>query len=471
MTDVPTASAATQPFTRSMRTTGVLFLTLSAVTPASSVFVIIPGIIQQAGSGAFLAMSVAALVALAMAFVYAELASAWPLAGGEYAMMGRALNPLIGFAFMGMYLIGATLPQAILALGASTYLADIWPGAPSVPIAVGIMILATGSGILNIRLNAWVTGLFLAVEVLALIVLAWLGFTHAHRGLAELITHPVMLNGGALTPTPIGTIGLATAVGIFSYNGFGSAVYFGEEMHEAPRLMARTILLALGLTVLFEFLPLAAVLIGAPNLTSLLASQGPFSDFVRDVGGRGVGIAVGLGVALSIVNAVIATMLLNARLFFSSGRDQFWHERLNGALTRVHPRLDSPWVATVLAGAAGVAACFVPFNLLLVLTGASIVVMYALLCLAVLVGRATGRTAHAAYRMPFYPVAPVLAPIALVYVLYANWIDLAVGRPSLIATAIMLAAAALYYGAMRRRRGPSWVMIDPLEAAPGERKT
>ncbi len=448
-----------------MRLTGALLLTLSAITPASSVFVIIPGIIQQAGTGAFIAMAAAAVVALAMAFVYAELASAFPLAGGEYAMLGRTLGPLVGFVFMGMNMVGSTLPPAILALGASTYLTAIWPQAQSVPIAVGIMAMATAFGILNIRLNALVTGTFLAVEVVALIVLAALGFSHVHRGLMELIAHPVVLSAGALKAAPIGMIGLATAVGVFSYNGFGSAVYFSEEMHDAPRRVARTILWALALTVAFEFVPMTAVLLGAADLKALLASANPFSDFVLASGGRAIGVAVGLGVALSIVNAVIAIVLINARFLFSSGRDRVWHGAVNGALVRVHGRFDSPWVATLLAGATGIGACFIPFNFLLVLTGTSVVVMYALLCVAAMVGRASGRTAHAAYRMPLFPLAPMVGLLALLYILYANWIDLTVGRPSLIATFVMLVAATIYYTLMRRRRGPDWVMCGPVEEA------
>ena len=445
-----------------MRVTGVLLLTLSGVTPASSVFVIIPGIIQQAGTGAFISMAAAAVVALAMAFVYAELASAFPLAGGEYAILGRAIGPFVGFVFMGMNTILSTFVPAVLALGASAYLTAIWPTAQSVPTAVAIVAAATLFGILNIRLNAWVTGLFLLIEVLALVVLASLGFAHAHRSIIELVQHPVVLAAGVLKPAPIGMIGLATAVGVFAYNGFGSAVYFSEEMQEAPRRVARTILLALGLTLAFEFVPMTAVLVGAPDLKQLLASQSPFSDFVRTSGGPWLSVAVGLGVALSIVNAVIAIVLINARFLFSSGRDRVWHGAVNEALVQVHQRFDSPWVATLLAGATGIAVCFVPFNLLLVLTGTGVVVMYALLCLGAIVGRISGRTAHAAFRMPLFPLAPIVGLLALIYILYANWIDLDVGRPSLVATACTLALAAIYYVLMRRRRGPGWVMNGPV---------
>lgn len=46
----------------------VVAITVSAVTPASSVFVIAPFAIQQAGSGVFLAFVMAALLALMFAF-------------------------------------------------------------------------------------------------------------------------------------------------------------------------------------------------------------------------------------------------------------------------------------------------------------------------------------------------------------------------------------------------------------------
>lgn len=181
MTNAIETGSAPRPFVRSMKLLGVLMLTLSAITPASSVFVIVPGIIQQAGSGALISLAAAAVVALAMAFVYAEVGSAWPLAGGEYALVGRTLGPFAGFVLMGAFTVASNLAPAVLALGASTYLAAVWPGAPAIPIGVAIIAMATLFGILNVRLNAWVTGLFLAVEVLALAALAWLGFGYGVR--------------------------------------------------------------------------------------------------------------------------------------------------------------------------------------------------------------------------------------------------------------------------------------------------
>ncbi len=457
---VAVETVAPARFRRSMKIPGVLFLTLSSVTPASSVYVIVPGIIQQAGTGAFIAMIAAAIIGVAMAFIYAELASAFPLAGGEYAMFGRTLGPLVTFAFLGMNTIGSTLAPAVLSLGASAYIGAVIPGAAPVPTALAIVAFATLCGILNIRTNAWVTGIFLVIEVVALMVLAALGFAHVSRSPLEFLTHPVLAHGMSLAPASLGVIGLSTAVAVFAYNGFGAAVYFSEEMHDAPRRVAHTILWALALTVAFELIPVAAVLLGAPDLKTLLGSANPFGDFVRQRGGSALDIFISLGIALAIANAVIAIILLNARFFYSTGRDRVWTPAIDRALTQIHPTLGSPWVATLTAGATGAATCFIPFQLLLVLNGTGVVVMYLLLCLAAIAGRRHGTSKHGPYRMPLYPLAPLLGAAALVYILVTNWMDPDVGRPSLIATAAMMTLSVAYYFGVLRRRG-LWVLQGP----------
>jgi amino acid transporter len=443
-----------------MRVVGTLLLTLSSVTPASSVFVIVPGVIQQAGTGALLSMLAAALLSFPIALVYSELASAFPIAGGEYSMLGRTLGPAWGFAMLGLILIGNMLTPAVLALGAGVYIGAVFPGLNATAVAIVIIVASTIFGILHIRTNAWVTGIFLLLEILALLVLAGLGFFHTERSLTELTFHPVTLIGSSLHATPLALIGLASSVSVFAYFGFSSAVYFTEEMHEAPKLIGRTILWATVVTVITELIPVAAVLMGAPDLKSLIASESPFSDFVRQLGGDLLNKAISLSVAIAIINAVLATLLQNARFLFSTGRDTAWHASINDALTRTHSRFHSPWFATLAAGASSIVMCFLGMNMLLVLTGTGIVLTYAGVCAATLAGRRNGSTAHAAFRMKFYPAMPVIGLIALGYILYANWLDVEVGRPSLIANAVAIVLALAYYIFVLRARG-AWILRDP----------
>jgi len=445
---------------RSMRVIGTLLLTLSAVTPASSVFVIVPGAITQAGSGAFLSMAAAAILAIPIAYVYSELASAFPIAGGEYSMVGRSVGAAAGFATFGLTITSNMLAPAVLALGASTYLAVVVPDLNPIVVAMAIIAATTVFGILHIRTNAWVTGIFLLLELLALAVLAVVGFLDVKRSLWEIITHPVVVSQSALHPTPLAAIGVATSVSIFAYNGYGAAVYFAEEMHEAPRLIARTILWALVITVVTELVPLTAVLMGAPNLQALLGSTSPFSDFITAVGGYALSVVIGLSVALAILNAVLATLLQNARFFYSTGRDGTWHPRINDAFLVTHDRFNSPWIATLAAGISSMAMCLLGLQWLLVITGTGIALIYAAVCIAAIAGRTTGTTKHAVYRMPLYPFWPVLGLLALAYVFYSSALDPDIGRPSLLINSVVMVVALAYYGLMVRRKG-NFAFRDP----------
>jgi len=445
---------AAQPLARGMKMLGVLFLTLSAATPASSIFVIVPDVVSQAGTGALLSMLAAAAIALCVGQVYAELSSAFPLAGGEYAIVGRVMGPLAGFAVLALNLANSLLATAVLALGVSDYLGAVMPGLSPLPVAVAVVTGSTLLGVLNIRTNALVTGAFVAVELVALLVLTALGLMRPARGLEDVLAHPIILSGGALHPASIPAIGLAVAVAIFAYDGYGSAVYFGEEMQGAPRRIGRAILWALGIIVVAEVVPLMAVMTGAPDLKAFLGSKAVFSDFVATAGGPVLSRLMGAGIALAIVNAVIAMVLLCARQLYATGRDGVWPNAANRALTALHPRFRSPWAATLAAGAIAAALCLTDLKLLLIVTGTGVAVIYAILCIALIVGRRTGRTAGAQHRAPFGPAISGLSVVALIGVLYADWLDPEEGRLGLIAAVATGVGGALYYLlAVKRRAG------------------
>jgi amino acid transporter len=249
-------------------------------------------------------------------------------------------------------------------------------------------------------------------------------------------------------------------VAIFSYNGYGSAVYFGEETRDANRGIARAILWALVITIAAELLPVTAVLLSAPSLPDLFGAENIMSYFITTRAGSGVNTAISLAVALAILNAVLAIILITSRMVFSTGRDAAWPKVASKALATIHPRFGTPWIATIVVGVVGAAFCFVDEQFLLVVTGTTIVVVYASLCLGVISGRRNGSTAHAAYRMPLFPLAPILALAALAYVVYENALDPKIGRPSLFVSIGIGVVSALYYVFVVRRKG-TWVLRGP----------
>lgn len=444
---------APQPLVRSLGVMGVLFLTLSVATPASSVFVIIPGMLQVAGTGTIWAMILAGIVCIATAFVYAELSSAWPVAGGEYVAVAKTLGPLAGFVMLGVNVFNNLFFPPVAGLGISAVLSTVWPGLPEVPVAVAVVAASTLVALLQIRVNAWVTGLFLLGEVLALVAIVVLGWADVARPFAALLATPVMAQGGALVPASSAGIGLATSIAIFALNGYGAAVYFGEEMREPSRLIARAILASLVLTLVFEIVPTVAVLMGAGDLHALLTADDPFGLIARQRGDGWLADAIAIGVVIAIVNAVIACILACSRFFYGTARDGSWGRPLDRWMTQIHPRLGSPWVGTLIVGGVGVVCCFLPLTLLLVLSGTGLVAIYAGIAVAAMAGRRSGATAHARYRMPLYPLAPVVTLIALAYVVWTSWLDLAEGRPGLLMTAAQILGSAAYYWFVLRRRG------------------
>jgi amino acid transporter len=447
------------PLARTLGVAGVLFLTLSVTTPASSLFVIVPGMLQVAGTGAIWATLIAAVVCVATAYIYAELSSAWPVAGGEYVMVARTLGPLAGFVMLGINVFNNLIFLPVAGLGIREVLAGVVPGLPQVPTAIAVVGACTLIGVLNIRINAWITGAFLLIEVLALVAVAALGLAEPVRSPLAFLVAPVVADGSALVPASLASIGVAASIAIFAFNGYGAAVYFGEEMHEAPRRIARSIMTALVFTLALEGVPLVAALIGAVDLPALLASSDPFGDLVRAAAGERAARVMAVGVALAIVNAIIAWVLACARFFYGTARDGTWGRPLDRWLAAVHPRFGSPWLGTLIVGGVGMALCFLPLRLLEVWSGAGLIAIYAGIALAAVVGRRTGATAHARYRMPLYPLAPAVTFAALAGVTWATWWDVAEGRPAIVATAVQIAVAAGYYLMVLRRRG--WNAVVP----------
>jgi len=449
--------AAAPLLQRSMHRLGNLMITVSAITPTMSVFIIGSQVIQQAGTGAMISFAAVAVLGLATAYVYAELSSAFPLTGGEYSMMGRALGPSFGFMALALNLFGGALGQAVTALGLAEYLGVVVPGLPALPVALIATVLVTGVSILNVRVNAVITGVFLAVELASLGVLVALGFAHPHQAVDTLTLHPVLATAHGLAPTPWAAIGLASTSAIYAYNGYGGACYFGEEMFEARTKLAWVIFWSLGIAVVAEFLPVVATLLGAGDLQAVLGADSPFAAFIAEAGGPWLAKAVSLGVAFAIVNAMLAIALINARQLYASGRDGVWPAFVNRATTALHPRLNSPWISCLIMGVATAAACLLRLDFLVMVTGAGIVVIYAGVSAAAIAGRINGTTDPGHYRMPLFPLAPALSLAALAAVIAADLFDPDVGRPSLIANAAVMAAAVAYYLLFLKRRG-GWAL-------------
>jgi amino acid transporter len=451
----PTASENPQKLKRSIGIVGGTLLTLSCVTPASTLFVVVPDLFSSLGTATALTIAIGSLLCIAVAFCYSELGTLIPSAGGEYAMVSTMAGRLAGWLVFVLSLLVVMIVPPVIAMGTADYLAPIVHLNPSMAGA-GVMILATLAGLLDLRANAWITGVFLVLEVIAAAVVAVLGFAHSQRGAGSLVSMQVAGSGGHTDTVTAMLVVSGLAIALFVTQGFSTAVYLSEELENPRRNVARTVLATLAISTVIILVPVVAITMGASDLSTL--TGGDISSMVTAWSNSAVGTFVSLCVALAIINAGIVMVIQNSRVLFASARDKAWPEPVNKGLSRLG-RFGSPWVATLLVGVPGAALCFVNLDTLYGVTGVSVTGMYLLVAVAALLARRGKHADTPAWRMPLWPAMPVLLIAVLAYILSQQEMSY------LLWTGGITAVATLYWAFyLRPRRETRWLVSIPEDA-------
>lgn len=396
--------------------------------------------------------------AVVWAVIYAELGSAFPYAGGDYVAVGTILGPWAGFASLTIWVATGGPAAAFLAKVLAIYVSDLLPGASINLITFGSLAAAMGLALLAVRLSAIVTGIFLGIEMLAVLALIGAGFWHPVRSLGSALAHPLALGvDGSLGPVSLSAMALASVTAAYATTGGNQAVAFGEELVEPHRNMGNVVLVAGLIGAVATALPIVAVVVGARDLPSILASPAPLSAFIASVAGQVAGRALSAGVALAVFNALIAQIMFIARLLFSCGRDEIFHRHINTMLATVHQDSGSPRVATLAVGGISAVCCLLNTHLLIVFSSGLTVYSLALVSLALLVGRRRRLTGQAGYwRSPLYPVAPILGLGLAAAFAVADLLDADAGRPSLLLLGALVVAGCLWYYFVLRKRAGGW---------------
>ncbi|MEV8370444.1 APC family permease [Microbacterium sp. NPDC064584] len=185
--DTATLTTHGASLSRSLGLGGNVLITLSGISPASSVFILGGAALAVYGTGVFWGFLLAGVISILVGFCYAELGSRHPIAGGDYTLVSRVLGPAAGSAVFFISLVSLPLIIAIFALGVADYLGVAIAGLDPLWTALIVIVLTTITACFNIRTNAWVTGVFLFIEMAALALLALLGFIHVERPITALL--------------------------------------------------------------------------------------------------------------------------------------------------------------------------------------------------------------------------------------------------------------------------------------------
>jgi basic amino acid/polyamine antiporter, APA family len=314
------------------------------------------------GGSVVVALALAAIIAGFNASSAAQLAAAYPRAGGTYEFGTRALGPWWGFAAGWMFVTANTLGVAAIAQAFAGYLHAVVPLAPAPVYAVGAVAVVTAINALGIRRSVRVTNVVVVLEVLALaavIVLGAPGFRPAH-----------------LAPfAPGGLGGLLRAAGLlfFAYTGYARIATLVEEVRNPARTIPRAIVTALSTaTLLYIGVSLVVVGILGPGATARSAS--PLESAMLAIGSAaGVAIVAG-GALITTFNEDLSDTLGVSRVVFAMARGG----DLPSPLARLAPGAN-PIAAVTLTGAlAAVLAPLVPFGTQVAVSSFATLLYYAL---------------------------------------------------------------------------------------------
>ncbi len=452
---------------RTLTSMEVVFLAFSALSPALSVFIFGDGILHMAGSGTAAAVLIGGAVAAMSGFLYAELGAAFPQAGGIYPSLVGVLGPFWTFPYITMMMLLAPSLIAFYALGFTDYVRVLDHSLPQAPVAVVCVALACGLAILRVRVGAVITGVFLTIEAIALVVLVVVALQHPARELVPTLLHPLTLDHGLLKPLSLAGLGLAAVSSTFACGGASWAMYFGEELHDAPRRIGPLIGWIGLAAALVIALPLILVVLSAGDLKAVLSADAPVAAYMTRTLGPVLTAVMSSGLVIAFFNCIVATVMGYGRLVYATGRDGVWPTPVNRLIGRIEPRTRSPLSATVIVCLVSVGMMLLGEERLLVLTSSENVFEFLLMGAAVLIGRRTGRTG-VYFRSPLHPLVPVVGIAASAAMIVAQGFDPAAGRPSLLLVVGVFLASWAYYRVRMNHPSRAWSpgAGEPILASP-----
>ncbi len=441
-----------QQLHRSLNFLGSIALVVSDITPTASLLVIGPVVIAIAGTGSLWAYLIGCFLALNVALCMGELGSMFPTAGGLYSIVTRVIGKPVGFLGMLLYVGQAIFLPASVAIGIGVYVNSLVSGVSTSAAAVVVMVAVTLLALLRINFNAVITGFFLALELTVVVILLLAGVIHLQQPV-DILTHPVIADGGVLKSVATGAIVTALATALFSVNGYDSAINFSEETSGSAAQVGKAVVTAASVGIICELVPFIATVFGAPDLHGFLSSSTPLTDVIRSAFGHTVVDIVTVGAIIAIFNASLAITLQFSRIMFSTARDRAWPAPVSDALSRLNGN-GAPWVATLFIGACATILCAKSsLQSVVSSTAVMIIALYALIAISALVSRVRQRELPRPWRMPLWPASPVIALVGVAIALSKQ-----TRRDLLIVLGIFVVGALYYALYLRHRR--SFATLD-----------
>jgi len=440
----PVARGASDHLKRSF---GTFELTMFGVgsTVGTGIFFVLSQAVPEAGPAVIVSFVIAGVAAGLAAICYAELASAVPVSGSSYSYAYTTLGEAVAMGVAACLLLEYGVATAAVAVGWSGYLNKLmqdlfgfqiphalsaapWdsnPGYVNLPAVVLIGMCA----VLLIR------GASESARVNAIMVMIKLGVL----GMFAVIAFSAYNADNLKDFAPFGVAGIGSAAGtiFFTFIGLDAVSTAGEEVRNPQKTMPRALIAAL-VIVTGTYVLVALSAIGAQPWQKFADQQEAGLATILDNVTRGTwaSMILSAGAVISIFTVTLITMYGQTRILFAMARDGL----LSARFAAVNPRTMTPVANTVIVAAAtALLAAVVPLDKLADMVSIGTLTAFIVVSAGVIILRVRQPDLPRAFKVPGYPVTPILSVLACGYILASlHWY-------TWIAFSAWVALALLFY--------------------------
>jgi len=391
-----------------------------------------------------------AVLALVGALCYAELATAFPHAGGDYHFLTRAYGRDVSFFFAWARIMVITTGSiALLAYVFGDYMTRVLPlgSASSTLYAVAIIVALTAVNIAGLKQSARTQNAMSGLLVAGMLVVVAAGF------LAPAPAPAAPAAAAPVSAPALAAFGTALLFVLFTYGGWNEAAYISAEVKGGRRSIVKVLVLALGLITVVYLLFVSALLAGL-GFDGLKASKAVAADVAGKAFGPLGERLIGAIAALAALTSINATMIVSARTNYSLGAD--WP--MFAFMNRWNGERAAPVTAFVVTGVLSLALVLVAamnqggVKFMVEFTAPVFWFFFLLTGIGLFVLRL--RFPHAArpFKVPMYPVLPIVFVLTCTFLLYKSLEWALVNKAVQIALYVMAAGLVVWVVARLARR-------------------
>jgi APA family basic amino acid/polyamine antiporter len=384
-------------------------------------------------------------VALCGALSYGELGAAIPHAGGEYIFLSKLYHPIAGFLSGWVsFFVGFSAPIAASAIGFSEYFTPAFPGLLHLGIfgnaeaeilkkiyACLIVITFTLIHMRGIEFGSKVQNLLTVLKVGLIVGLVAAAFFSGKGTMAHLFQ-------GTSYKFDFGgwkTAGLSLMWIMFAYSGWNASAYIGSEVKNPSKNLPRSLILGTGIVILLYMgLNLFYIYAVAPADMSGVISIGRLA--AGNLFGKSFENVLSILISFALFSSLSAFIILGPRVYYSMAKDKCFFKFASD----VHPVHKVPAKSVLLQGLIAVVILIFRLDQILTFMGFSLGIFPILAVIGVFKVRRSGMSP---YKMPGYPVVPIIYILAAIMILILGF--LRSPGPSSIAILTVVVGVPAYF--------------------------